>query len=76
MIFISDTTEQKTKADIEKVILDLVSQWGGVTSEELKNALHEESHRAANVIFKGLLEKKVVRKVYYITQQESRWVLN
>lgn len=60
----------------EEGILHLCSQWGGVTSAELKEALEYFDSKACSVAFKQLLISDSIRKVWYVTNEEYRWIAN
>ena len=74
MQIIFSDQENKFKTP-EEGILYLCSQWGGATSKELKEALDYIDSKACSIAFKQLLKRGLIRKVWYITNEEFRWIV-
>lgn len=68
--------DQKDKPSIRKTILGLCSRWGGIDNFELKNTLCMCDQRVCSEVFKELRTTGVIRRVYYLTQQEHRWIVS
>lgn len=74
MQIIYSDQENKFKTP-EEGILTLCSQWGGVTSQELKEALDYLDSKACSKAFKHLVKNKSIRKVWYVTNEEFCWIV-
>lgn len=76
MNLIFPSSEENQKKSIKDIILDLCSQWGGVTNEELKLSLVTRNQKECSLVFKTLVKEVTIRKVYYVTAEEYRWILS
>lgn len=74
IIFLNEDIDQKDKPSITKEILRLASRYGGVTSSELKDTLSTCDVRVCSQCFRELRKMGQIKKYWYITEEEYRWV--
>lgn len=68
-------TNQKNKAEIRETILALVSQFSGANKSDLNEALYESDQRACSEVMKDLINQGKVKRIWYCSLEEWRWIL-